>query len=536
MACARGRHSNGWALAVGVFWHATGGSVFNVSARHDDTWICGAQRSVERPWTDSAHTKLGKYVSSGRVIRFCLVLLMPSGLIFCRYAAVGQWAGLVRSCVALPELNNCSELVETAFVELESWLDSEVYPDGMETEEAFGYDMWTARSFFNTIELLQQAKHPPPPQTYVDKVEMMFNYGVYSSDQYQYSPRDGDMDLSKSGWYTPAADYFKRSDWTYVHTAGANGTKPPGESASVMFPWGGQAILRNTFEQTDAHWVWMDVGNAYGSSGHAHASKNAINLRAWGDMLLVDSGRFQYNGAGLSEQLNREYERTTTAHNTLTFDSCQQAYQPAVATAPVGNSSWSFGATVDFVSGQSSLYNGLDGMLTHQRGVLYVKISNASLPPYIVVIDKVTTDRSRTVQASWHAHPNSAVEFVGDDGSRVATVQGVETGGAARPTETLLSIVPSTPSSLAEPENRTAIDFMWDNASIVRGQKGNSSLDLPWQGWYSSNYNGNSTAPTLVYDGRIPEAGATLGWLLIPQQNLAHWRQVSRLNRRPLMG
>ena len=25
----------------------------------------------------------------------------------------------------------------------------QVYPDGIETEEAFGYDMWTARSFFD---------------------------------------------------------------------------------------------------------------------------------------------------------------------------------------------------------------------------------------------------------------------------------------------------------------------------------------------------------------------------------------------------
>jgi hypothetical protein len=434
--------------------------------------------------------------------------------------AVGQWAGLVKSCVALPELNNCSRLVDTAFAELESWLDREVYPDGMETEEAFGYDMWTARSFFNTIEMLQQAKHPPPPQSYLNKVETMFNYGVNSDDQLQYSPRDGDMDLSRSGWYQPAMDYFKRSDWLYVHTAGANGTKPPGESASVMFPWGGQAILRNTFEQADAHWLWMDVGNAYGSSGHAHASKNAINLRAYGDMLLVDSGRFQYNGAGLSEQLNREYERTTTAHNTLTFDSCQQAYQPAVAKAPVANSSWNFGATMDFVSGQSSLYNGLEGFVTHQRGVLYVKLSNASLPSYIVVVDKVTTDRSRTVQASWHAHPNSVVEFVGDVDSRMATVQGVETGGAAHLTETMVVIIPSTSASPSVGENAGSDNiFDWENASIVRGQKGNASLGLPWQGWYSSNYNGNSTAPTLVYDGRIPETGATLGWLLIPQKH-----------------
>ena len=82
--------------------------------------------------------------------------------------------------------------------------------------------------------------------------------------------------------------------------------------------------------------MWMDVG-PYGSSGHAHCSKNAVNIRASGAMLLVDSGRFQYNGQGLSEQLNRQYERTTTAHNTLTFDGKQQAAAPAVANGPVAN-------------------------------------------------------------------------------------------------------------------------------------------------------------------------------------------------------
>jgi hypothetical protein len=41
--------------------------------------------------------------------------------------AITQWAGLVESCVALPELKNCSELVETAFAQLEYWLDQQVH-------------------------------------------------------------------------------------------------------------------------------------------------------------------------------------------------------------------------------------------------------------------------------------------------------------------------------------------------------------------------------------------------------------------------
>ena len=195
--------------------------------------------------------------------------------------AIGQWAGLIESCITLPELKNCSVLVQTAFAELESLMNQQVYPDGVETEEAFGYDMWTAKSFFDSIELLEKAGAASVvPPSYTARVEAMFNYGVYACDQHQYSPRDGDADLSDSmGWYAPAVAYFDRDDWMYVHTGGVSGAKPAGVSASTMFPWGGQAIFRNHYGTEGAVWMWMDVG-PYGSSGHAHASKNAINLRA----------------------------------------------------------------------------------------------------------------------------------------------------------------------------------------------------------------------------------------------------------------
>eukprot|EP00729_Bicosta_minor_P021254 gene21254-21674_t len=79
-------------------------------------------------------------------------------------------------------------------------MDSQVYPDGVETEEAFGYDMMTASAFFKVIALLQVASGlPKPPQSYLHKVEQMYNYGVAANDQYQWSPRDGDADLGQEG-------------------------------------------------------------------------------------------------------------------------------------------------------------------------------------------------------------------------------------------------------------------------------------------------------------------------------------------------
>jgi hypothetical protein len=309
LPCRRGVSRSGWNAAGGPDPCATG--------TMESPWrVLEAGIRMAGPWPPAffGMQQAPEFTTSARVMMILgfsehnAVLNGPGRSAHTPNWAIGQWAGLVHSCVALPEMQNCSQLVNIAFAELESWLDQQVYPDGIETEEAFGYDMWTARSFFDTIELLQKARHPPPPESYLSKVERMFNYGVYSADQWQYSPRDGDMDLSRSGWYEPAFRTFRRPDWLYVHTAGNNGTGPTTSgSSSSMFPWGGQAILRSSYERADGHWIWMDVGTTYGSSGHAHASKNAVNLRAWNTLLLVDSGRFQYNGHGLSEQLNRQY-------------------------------------------------------------------------------------------------------------------------------------------------------------------------------------------------------------------------------------
>ena len=255
--------------------------------------------------------------------------------------------------------------------------------------------------------------------------------------------------------------------------------------------------------------MWKDVG-PYGSSGHAHCSKLAINLRAYGSMLLVDSGRFQYNGEGLSETLNREYERTTSAHNTLIFDGKQQAASPAVAASPIANSSWRFTAEMDFVRGATSLYDGIAGSVTHQRGTVFTKVSAAKLPPYIVVVDKVTTDRARTVQAAWHAHPNANVTMSLPPGgaakAAAATIVGVNIATKSM-SSAKLHLIPSA----------NAGGFAWSETQLVRGQYGNASAGLPWQGWYSDNYNGNSTAPTLVYNGNVPASGAVFAWLLVPE-------------------
>ena len=185
---------------------------------------------------------------------------------------VGQWSGLVTSTVNFPELFNASGLQQRAIGYLESVFASVVYPDGVETEMASGYDMWVAEESFNVLKTLARGGKASPPPSYQKHVEAMYNYGSYILDPSGCLPRNGDSDLCGGGYSPEQAVFFNRPDWTWVATHGASGTAPPlPNGPSSVFPWSGQLALRSGFD-TAATWAFFDVG-PYGSSGHAVSQK-----------------------------------------------------------------------------------------------------------------------------------------------------------------------------------------------------------------------------------------------------------------------
>ena len=412
-----------------------------------------------------------------------------------------QWRGLLTSCVSWPELINCSGLVDFAFQELTVLLESGVYKDGVETEQASGYDMSTAGDFFSSISAASNGG-VIAPSSYRDAVEAMYNYGTYVSDPQGCLPRNGDSDLCGSGYNQQVTDFFNRSDWEYVHTNGKNGTMPSQlNGPSTVFPWAGQVVLRSDYSQ-QATWIWYDVG-PYGSSGHGHRDKLSLNLNARGSMLLADSGRFAYAGTDLSATLHVEYGRNASAHNTIVIDGCDQLPLPAINTEPISTSSYKLSQSNDTVFGSMSLYDNLIGKATHTRAVYYERNAWGSKPDgdFAVVIDSIDSGGSdRTIMVTWHTHPNATVVL--DATTKTATVTGVN-ALTGQPTKAQVCVVP-------------AVNNAW-SSKIIRGQYQNATLGLLWQGWYSQSYDDAWEASTLVYDGIAPaKSGLPFAWLLLP--------------------
>lgn len=415
-----------------------------------------------------------------------------------------QWRGLLSSVVSFPELNGAATARDLALHFLSMQLAEGVYPDGVETEMAAGYDMNTAADFFAVLELLADARAPPPPRNFSERVEAMYEYGAYVSDPLGCLPRNGDSDLCGSGFDSQATEYFQRPDWIFVHTGGRNGSEPPQSThptPSVMFPWAGQAVMRGGYSSGDL-WAWFDVG-PYGSSSHAHRDKLNLNVRAFESMLLIDSGRFAYSGNDLSNTLHENYARYTRAHNTISIDGKTQQAAPALAAAPRPNSSWSFEPARDWVIGSMDKYDGIQGSARHSRSVWHQRGGGAGAG-WLAVVDVISSDRPREVQATWHCHPNASVDT---SEALVSIVEGVR-AKTGQPTSAQIAVITATGKAASQ----------WDTRQVVRGQMRNETAD--YQGWMSATYSDAWPASTLVFNRSMPtgQKTAVFGWLLLPSQ------------------
>jgi hypothetical protein len=133
-----------------------------------------------------------------------------------------------------------------------------------------------------------------------------------------------------------------------------------------------------------------------GSGGHGHADALSITLAVDGKELLTDPGTFCY----IDEAGDREYFRSTQAHNTLQVDGLSQGRTegpfswkdfPAARTEH-----WVVGKTFDLFSGSHTGYRRLTPWAIHRRWVFHLK------PYYWLVHDAVEGIGEHLIEIFWH--------------------------------------------------------------------------------------------------------------------------------------
>lgn len=354
------------------------------------------------------------------------------------------------------------------------------------TEQTAGYDQVALHSYDQVLGLFEAAGVAPPPSLRAG-VERMYTYLALQMSADGLQVLNGDSDLSSlASSVRAAAVRFRRDDWLYLATRGMSGVPPSPDAGasngSSMFPWAGQLIMQSrsgAAREEEKLWAWFDVG-PYGSSCHSHRDKLHLSVRAYGEHLLVDSGRFGYNG--VLAKFRERYGSLTQAHNTLQLDNAEQVGILGAAKAPIPERSWSITPDSDFAFADTE-FERLEGLAVHTRAVRHLRQHGV-----LVIVDRVATDRARNVSALWHLHPNCTLS--------IPSNQEIQVKGANA------SLVLMSAAGSGE----------WQSVDHVAGV-GNVATGAGLQGWYSPIYDTKSPAPVAITHARV-EGNATFVWVV----------------------
>ncbi len=326
----------------------------------------------------------------------------------------------------------------------------------------------------------------PVPEDYLKRLQKMYEFEVYGAmpDRRLPAVQDGGYsDVTRP--LREASELFPdRPDYRWYATGGRQGTPPAGTSHA--FPFAGYFMMRSGWEN-DSNYLLFD-GGPFGY-GHQHEDKLNLVLHAYGKLLLVDPGIYQYERSKW-----RHYFIDSPAHNVVLnvvlVDGQPQRRRGApraeyVIKAPLPHV-WATKPDYDYAEAafDENFDQPVGRNVSHTRRVLFVK------PDYWIVCDTLTAKDAKPHRYEALFHFDGPVQM---DGSlnQVAT---------KNQNEANLAI-------FAKPNPDLAMQ-------IIEGQED------PVQGWLpKADIRSVRPAPVAVY--RAESAGAArthLLWVLAPSR------------------
>jgi hypothetical protein len=398
------------------------------------------------------------------------------------FHAQGNWltmeiSGLATVASTWPEFKEAKAWMDYSIETMVASMKEQVYPDGVQTELTSSYHH-VALANFNLFAELCRKSNVPLPEYFTKTLEAMWNYLAVTMrpDGFGLLNNDADQNNNRNNIRKAAATY-NRPDWTYIASNGSSGTKPDA-GPSFIFPYAGQLVSRSDFG-TDAQWSFFDIG-PWGA-GHQHNDKLHLSVVAYGRDLLVDCGRFAYQGEVARKF--RKYATGSASHNVILVDGQGQADGPKLADGPLDKNFYSITKDFDYGSGTFDKFAGLEGQFSQTRSMVYVR------GKFWVVADQLKTDRPRNIETLWHWHPENQVQI---EKSGVVATQN-ERGN--------LQIIP--------------VGVQDWKVTQVKGQETPAI-----QGWYSKAYNIYEPNPTSIYSRKLI-SDETLVWILWPSKGIA---------------
>jgi hypothetical protein len=302
----------------------------------------------------------------------------------------------------------------------------QVRPDGVYFEQALHYHVY-ALDFFLHARLLASDNGIAIPESFDNVVKKMLDVvqalsetgspeGFGDDDGGRlFNPRRNQVEcmtdplalgtiLYGSEEYA-SARLTEESIWLFGDKAVQTFEKPRPKRvpASKAFTAGGVYLI-NDYRPCPQQ-LMIDAGpQGTGHSGHGHADALSIRYALDGRRFLIDPGTYCY----ISHGKERDWFRSTGAHNTLRVDGLDQAVPQgpfAWASIPhVKTETWLNGETFDLFAGSHDGYRRLPDPLVHRRIVFHVKGG------LWIVRDVAEGQGNHLLETFWHFAPELKVK------------------------------------------------------------------------------------------------------------------------------
>jgi hypothetical protein len=179
----------------------------------------------------------------------------------------------------------------------------------------------------------------------------------------------------------------------------------------------------------------------------------------------------------------RSYATSSFSHNVIIVDGQGQAPGPTMTKQPLSDKYFNISEKFDYAWNSFDLFKDVKGESRHTRALFHVR------GKFWVVVDRISTDRPRKIEALWHWHPTCKV---GIKNKQVVGTQN-ERGN--------LEIIPVGSTN-------------W-SVNLLKGQQ-----ILEIQGWYSKQYNQFEPNTASIYSTEIQKTTSFV-WILYPSEKNA---------------
>ncbi len=313
---------------------------------------------------------------------------------------IGEATALWMLCLCFPSLPEAERDAQRALLILTREVKRQITPDGVNCEQATNYHRFVL-DFYLQILILAKRNEITLTSMVSRQVEAMIEFVDALAGESGIAPMIGDSDdargmpfLELVGWnfrdtLSTGSILFERGKWkawagslaeASIWLLGANAPakfeslqQVYKEKRNAIFPHGGYYFLRGQSNENRSELIF-DAGSLglWPNAAHGHADALSILIRLNGKLILTDPGTGAYFGG----EHERNYFRSTAAHNTITVDDLDQAdlYDTFKWVNPMNVKLNEYCAEKDFtyVSAVHDGFRRLRAGVTHTREVLAI--------------------------------------------------------------------------------------------------------------------------------------------------------------------